>query len=79
MKVFTSNIQGHQVLNYVYRVCPDMEFRFHLACEVGEPWRRQAEVFANTLAASRNCEIKEIELGEYPWYVEALVSKGKSK
>ena len=79
MKVFTSNIQGHQVLNYVYRGCPDMEFRFHLACEVGEPWRRQAEVFANTLAASRNCEIKRVSLGEAPWYVEALVSKGAWK
>ena len=79
MKVFVTNIQGHQVLNYHYTANRYMSFRFHLLCEVGEPWRRQAEVFAQRLAESRNCEIRKVSLGEAPWYVEALVSKRKSK
>lgn len=78
MKVYTSNIEGHRVLNYVYRVSPDMGFHCHLLSEVGEPWQAQAKEMAQRLAQQADSEIKQVELDQHPWYVDALIKKEKS-
>lgn len=75
MKVYTTLIEGHRVLNYVYWCSPDMGFRFHMLCEVGQPWYEEAKRMADVLAKKRGCVIKQIELSESPWYVDALVKE----
>lgn len=78
MKVYTSNIEGVRVLNYVYRASPDMGFHFHLLSEVGEPWQPQAQWLAEQLAKEANADIKQVELDCHPWYVDALIKRSKS-
>ena len=66
-----------RVLHYAYsvgalggRAC------FHLLCEVGEPWQATATAkLAALLRAKPAYELRTVELGAAPWYVEALVKK----
>jgi len=78
LKVYTSNIEGHRALNYVYRCSPHMGFHFHLLSEVGEPWQAQAAEMALRLAQQANADIKQVELDYCPWYVDALIERSES-
>lgn len=66
-----------RVLHYSYSVPgPLIGFRFHLLCEVGEPWQAAAKAkLAALLQANPAYELQTVELGAAPWYVEALVKK----
>lgn len=66
-----------KVLHYSYSVNgPLIGFRFHLLCEVGEPWQAAAKAkLAALLQANPAYELQTVELGAAPWYVEALVKK----
>lgn len=66
-----------KVLHYSYSVNgPLIGFRFHLLCEVGEPWQARAKAGqALLLRANPSCEVRGVELDAPPWYVEALVEK----
>lgn len=75
MKVYTSDIEGVCVLNYVYDAGHYLTFRFHLLSEVGAPWQAQAQEMAERLAKVCNADIKQVELDQHPWYVDALVER----
>lgn len=72
MKVTTTRIEGHRALVYRYDVNKDIGFKFHLACEVGDPWIAEARHKAQALADKHHCRIVKVELNASPWYVEAL-------
>lgn len=75
VRVYTRKIQGVDALNYVYAPNSEISFHFHLECEVGEPWRAQAQRLAQALAQKRGCVIRQVELDAEPWYVDALVKE----
>lgn len=75
VRVYTRIMEGHSVLVYSYWCNPDMGFRFHMLCEVGQPWYAEAERKARDLAEQRGCVIKQIELSDRPWFVDALVKE----
>lgn len=75
LKVYTTLIEGHSVLNYVYWCSPDMGFKFHLLAEVGQPWFAEARDKADALAKKRGCVIRRVGLNSDPWYVEALIKE----
>lgn len=72
MKVTTTRIEGHDALNYRYSA-GHMEFRFHLLCEVGEPYQPAMKEQLATLCAERKCKVVQVELKAPPWYIDALV------
>lgn len=72
LKVYTTKIQGHNVLTYKYRASKDIAFEFHLLCEVGQPWYLDAKHLRDTLAKLTNSTITVVELDTYPWVIEVL-------
>ena len=75
VRVYTRMIEGNRALNYAYQASPDMGFRFHLLCEVGQPWQAEAKRKADKLAARSGCVIGQVELESAPWFVDALINK----
>lgn len=73
VRVYTRIMEGHSVLVYIYWLSRDMGLRFHMLREVGQPW--YAEAKAQDLAEQRGCVIKQIELSDRPWFVDALVKE----
>lgn len=66
--------ESHRVLHYTYQLNAQVGMRFHLLCEVGEPWQAAAKgKLAVLLKANPGYELRSIELPRAPWYVEALV------
>lgn len=72
MKLTTTSIEGYKVLAYTYKATPGMTCRFHLICEVGEPWMDEAKRLTEALCKRRNCHVKKVTLRAAPWYVDAL-------
>lgn len=77
MKVYTRNIDGHRVLNYVYVANSEMAFHFHLLSEVGMPWLKEAGRMARELASTSDSVIIQVELDQKPWYVDALIKRSE--
>jgi hypothetical protein len=73
MKVYTKNEYGHKVVHYVYDASEYLRFRFHLLCEVGQPWQREAQEQLETLCKKTNSEVVTIELDHKPWLIDTLV------
>ena len=76
VKVTTQWFEGHRAIRYEYVAGPDLGFVFFLACEVGQPWISEARRKARELADKHDCEVRQVELKNKPWYVDALVPRG---
>lgn len=77
MKVFTSIINGHRVLNYVYRPNYDITCHWHLISEVGERWQPELRDMAQLLANAMNADIVAMELDAKPWFADVMVPRPK--
>lgn len=69
----TTKIEGHTVVVYRYTAGAYLDLKFHLLCEVGEPWQAAAKAQLDELCAERKCKVVQVELQARPWYVDALV------
>lgn len=71
----TPDRHGNQVLSYSYDYNDgEMYFCFHLLSEVGQPWQEEARQALALLCTERDSRVVTVELPEYPWYVDALVT-----
>lgn len=74
IQVCTRPMQGYSVLHYRYDTGMG-KFEFHLGCEVGEPWRPQAQAMAKEIATEMGGTIKQIELPATPWLVDVVIKE----
>lgn len=72
MKVLTVWRGGYKTLVYRYRVNSECSCEFNLLSEVGVQWQEEARNLAQKLVPEGH-EIRQVELQEYPWYVDAIV------
>ena len=76
MKTTVTTKKFGDVKALVYRYgAGEMEYEYHMLCEVGAMWQPEAKSLALELADKRGCDIKTVELDTYPWVVDALVKR----
>ena len=73
VRVYTRKIAGYDALHYVYSPSHDVTMLFNQLCEVGEPWKKEAEAKADRLAKRQEREIRTVEIDQKPWIIEVLV------
>ena len=72
MRVSIVKIQGYDAVQYEYTAGGCVDFCFNLLCEVGEPYKEDAEAQLMELCEENGSRVETIEIDSHPWLIDII-------